>query len=453
MGQIVSATAATCSTASTLSAATPSSEVPSSRRKPKASRRLPCRLGPYMLFERIGYGGMANIYLARKRTDPGVGKLYVIKEILPDLATNPRAVEMLVEEARISMRFEHPNVVRVEDLGRDGDDYHIAMEYVEGLDMRELLRRAALQRIPIPIAHSLYIIGNVLRGLDHAHRRRDENGELMRIIHRDVSPANILLGFHGEVKVCDFGIARAGTSTRVDDAYQGKAGYMSPEQARGESLDARSDVYAVGIMLWELCAGRRLYKAKQGESLLEIAQQAIVPQLPLRDCPAEELLHAIIYRALTKNRDERYSSARAMLRDLERYAYHAKLLTASDEFGAFLNDHFAAEFMPTRRLKKRVVEAIETGPVAILTPLALPIRQKYIASPSIAEIAPPDSNPSPPSSKIPASGVRRKRRPESTTQLKKSQDSTEGGMLGQLMLCAAAVVMGLVFVAMNGQSF
>ncbi|MBK9262355.1 MAG: serine/threonine protein kinase [Polyangiaceae bacterium] len=404
-----------------------------------------------MLFERIGYGGMANIYLARKRTEPGAGKLYVIKEILPDFAGNPLAAEMLVEEARISMRFEHPNVVRVEDLGRDGDDYHIAMEYVEGLDMRELLRRAALQRVPVPIAHSLYIVASVLRGLDHAHRRRDENGKPMQIVHRDVSPANVLLSFEGDVKVCDFGIARAGSAMRPDEAYQGKAGYMSPEQARGEVIDARSDVYAVGIMLWELLAGKRLYKAKQGESLLDVARQAVVPKLPLRGCPAEEQLHAIAYRALATRREDRYSSARAMLRDLERYAYHAKLLTHPREFGVFLNDHFAADFMPERRMKKRVVEAIEKGPVAILTPIALPIRQRphHLV---LAE-APPESNPSPPSSKVPASGVRRKRRAESLGHGPKRRKSSEGGIVGQLLLFAAAIVMGLSFAAVNGQTF
>ena len=453
MGLLVSAALAHSSTVSTLSAATPSSEVPSSRRKPKASRRLPCRLGPYMLFERIGYGGMANIYLARRRTDPGAGKLYVIKEILPDLATNSRAVEMLVEEARISMRFEHPNVVRVEDLGRDGDDYHIAMEYVEGLDMRELLRRAALERVPVPIAHSLYIIANVLRGLDHAHRRRDEQGQLMQIIHRDVSPANVLLSFEGDVKVCDFGIARTGASTRGDDAFQGKAGYMSPEQARGEALDARSDVYAVGIMLWELCAGRRLYKAKAGESLLEIAREAVVPPLPLRGCLAEDHLHDIIFKALAKRREDRYPSARAMLRDVERYAYHTKLVTRPSEFGAFLHDHFAAEFMPARRRNKRVVEAVERGPLAVLTPLALPIPKKRLEALTHAEMTPPDSNSPPPSSKVPASGVRRKRRPDAPVQMKRSRESAEGGILGQLLLFAAAVVMGLVFFAVNGQTF
>ncbi|HRI63351.1 MAG TPA: serine/threonine-protein kinase [Polyangium sp.] len=445
----MSAALAYTKTASTLTAVSPSSEVPSSRRKPKASRRLPCRLGPYMLFERIGYGGMANIYLARRRTDPGAGKLFVIKEILPDLATNARAVEMLVEEARISMCFEHPNVVRVEDLGRDGDDYHIAMEYVEGLDMRDLLRRAALQRVPIPIAHSLYLIASVLRGLDHAHRCRDEQGNLLQVIHRDVSPANILLGFDGGVKVCDFGIARAGTNLRGDDAYQGKAGYMSPEQAHGELLDARSDVYAVGIMLWELCAGRRLYKAKAGESLLEIARRAEVPTLPLRGCPAEEQLHAIVYKALTPRREDRYASAWAMLRDLERYAYHAKLLTSPREFGTFLHDHFAAEFMPARKRNKRIVEAIESGPVAVLTPIALPIRHVLQS----AEIAQPDSNPQPVSSKVPASGVRRKKRIDAPRPLTRPNESGEGGILGQMMLFAAAVVMCLVFFAVSGPSF
>ena len=451
MGEFVNPALENSSSASTLTAAR--SDVPSSRRKPRSSRRLPCRLGPYMLFERIGYGGMANIYLARKRTGPCAGKLYVIKEILPDFAGNPRAVEMLVEEARVSMRFEHPNVVRVEDLGRDGDDYHIAMEYVEGLDMRELLRRAAHQRVPLPIAHSLYVIVNVLRGLDHAHRQRDECGNPMQIIHRDVSPANVLLSFEGEVKLCDFGIARAGSAMRVDDAYQGKAGYMSPEQARGEVLDTRSDVFAVGIMLWELLAGKRLYKAKQGESLLDVARQGVVPALPRRGFSEEEQLHAIVYKALAERREERYSSARAMLRDLERHAYHAKLLTSPHEFGAFLNGHFAADFMPARRMKKRVVEAVERGPVAVLTPIALPIRQKQPDVATLAEALPPESNPSPPSSKVPSSGVRRKRRSESLGQSAKRCTSSEGGMIGQLLLFAAAIVMGLSLFAVNGQTF
>lgn len=406
-----------------------------------------------MLFERIGYGGMANIYLGRKRTDPDAGKLFVIKEILPDLAGNARAVEMLLEEARISMRFEHPNIVRVEDLGREGDDYHLAMEYVEGLDMRELLKRAALQKVPIPIAHSLYIISKVLRGLDHAHRRRNERGEPMRVIHRDVSPANVLLSLDGHVKVCDFGIARTENVARGDDAYQGKAGYMSPEQAHGEDLDPRSDVYAVGIMLWELVAGRRLYKAQPGEALLDVARRAEVPDLPLRGCPGEEHLHAIVYRALARNREDRYASARAMLRDLERYAYHAKLVTLAPEFAAFLNDHFAEEFMPTRRRNKRVVEAVETGPLASLTPIALPIRKKRLQDLSVNEAVPPDSNSMPPSSKVPASGVRRKRRPDAPVEMQKPRDKNEGGILGQAMLCAAAILMGVVFFAVNGQTF
>jgi eukaryotic-like serine/threonine-protein kinase len=228
---------------------------------------------------------------------------------------------------------------------------------------------------------------------------------------------------------------------------------MSPEQAHGEVLDARSDVYAVGIMLWELCAGRRLYKAKTGESLLEVARRADVPDLPLRGCPGEEHLHAIVYRALAKRREDRYSSARAMLRELERYAYHAKLVSAPQEFGTFLHDHFAEEFMPARRRNKRVVEAVERGPLAQLTPIASPIRQKNLQTLAMNEANPPDSHSAPPSSKVPASGVRRKRRAETPGQMNKSRESNEGGILGKLMLFAAAIVMGVVVFAVNGQTF
>jgi serine/threonine-protein kinase len=236
---------------------------------------------------------------------------------------------------------------------------------------------------------------------------------------------------------------------RLEDAFQGKAGYMSPEQAHGEVLDARSDVFAAGIMLWELCAGRRLYKAKQGESLLEVARRADVPLLPVRGCPAEEELHAIVFRALAKRREDRYPSARAMLRDIERYAYRAKLMTTPSELGTFLHDHFAAEFLPARKVKRRVVEAVERGPVAIITPLASPIRRKPMLQ---ADVESPESNPSPPSSKIPASGVRRKRPATTLAPMKKTREP-EGGFLGKLMLYAAAILMGLVFVAVNGQTF
>src|SRR6185436_12781180 len=147
--------------------------------------------------------------------------------------------------------------------GREGSTLYIAMEYGEGLDLRELLRRCARQKVALPIEFSLRIVIEALKGLSYAHRARGESGLWLRIVHRHVSPANVLLSFEGEVKLCDFGIARANPlATRFsEETIAGKAGYMSPEQARGDALDARSDIFSVGIILWELLAGRRLYKA------------------------------------------------------------------------------------------------------------------------------------------------------------------------------------------------
>jgi serine/threonine-protein kinase len=358
--------------------AAPSSPTPSptpkasagSRRKSRAGRRLPCHLGRYTLFERIGWGGMANIYLARARTELGAHRLCVIKEVLPELADDGRFAEMLAAEARLASRLNHANVAKVEDLGREDGTLYIAMEYVEGFDLRELLRRAATQKVAFPIAFSLLVVTEVLRGLDYAHRLRDDEGKPLGIVHRDVSPSNVLVSLEGEVKLCDFGIARANATLLDEDAtIQGKAGYMSPEQARGEALDARSDVFAAGIILWELLAGRRLYKAPPGEALLAMARNAEVPPLPRRDLPDEEALAAIVARALAPSREDRYPTAGAMLRDLERWAAGARMMPSPLRFGAWLTEQFGKELLTDRRSRQRAIEALERGPAAILTPL------------------------------------------------------------------------------------
>jgi len=457
----------------------PPSTLPSSRRKSRASRPLPCKLGRYTLFERIGYGGMANIYLARHRTELGATRLCVIKEVLPELAHETRLSEMLVEEARLSSRLNHANVVKVEDLGRSEGSLYIAMEYVEGFDLRELLRRAALGKVPFPVAYSLLVMGDVLRGLDYAHRLKDEYGAPLGIVHRDVSPANVLVSFEGEVKLCDFGIARAGAEVDADTAFQGKMGYMSPEQARGEALDARSDIFAVGIMLWELLAGRRLYKAKQGEALLEAARRAEIPDLPSRGLPEEEQLFAIVRRALTKNPDERYSTAAAMLRDVERYASHAKMQASPLHFGGFLREHFGKEMLSERRSRQRAIEAIERGPVAVITPIAGPkkkrpantngTRKSEGLTPTPTAKVTQTRTPLHGQDELPDSGIQstkrldpaerqrrlaKKRRKALEEQAQKgalmkvpARDATEGGYAGAILLFAAAMVAVLVMLA------
>ncbi|WP_438024201.1 serine/threonine-protein kinase [Sorangium sp. So ce233] len=336
-------------------------------------RLLPCRLGRYTLFDHIGQGGMADLYLARVRTDLGAARLVAIKEVAPRFAHDPRFVEMLASEARLAAGLRHASVVQVEDLGREDGALFIAMEYVEGFDLRELLRRCARQKVKLPVAFSLLIIVEALQALAYAHRKG--------VVHRDVSPSNVLLSFEGEIKLCDFGIARAHERSggTLDEALQGKAGYMSPEQARGEPLDARSDLFATGILLWELLAGRRMYSAGPGASLskeeargelLELARRAEIPPLVERGLPEEAALHAIVARALAVAPDDRYPSAAAMLRDVAAYAAAAELTASPLRFGAWLRDNFGAEMLAARRARERAVRALELGPPAVLEPVA-----------------------------------------------------------------------------------
>ncbi|APR84988.1 Serine/threonine kinase PKN11 [Minicystis rosea] len=334
-------------------------------------RVLPRRLGRYTLFAHIGRGGMADIYLAQADTGLGGSRLVVIKEVLPKLAHSDGFAEMLVSEAKLAAQLSHANVAKVEDLGRAGDSLYIAMEYVEGLDLREMLRRCAKSKVALPVEFSLRIVIEALRGLSFAHRARGNDGRPLGIVHRDVSPSNVLLSFEGEVKVCDFGIARANPLAEEiqEDTILGKAGYMSPEQARGETLDARADVFAMGIILWELIAGRRLYKIGDGERPLEVARAARIPELPSRDLPREEELYAIVRRALTVDREARYKSAAAMLQDLEDYAAATRMIASPIRFGEWLMDQFGHEVVLDRRARERVVRALARGPAAVIQPL------------------------------------------------------------------------------------
>jgi len=353
-------------------------------------RVLPRRVGRYQLFAHIGRGGMADIYLAQADTGLGGTRLVVIKEVLPKLAHSAEFAEMLVSEAKLAARLSHANVVKVEDLGRAGDALYIAMEYVEGLDLREMLRRCAKSKVALPVEFSLRIVIEALRGLSFAHRARGDAGEPLGIVHRDVSPSNVLLSFEGEVKVCDFGIARANplAAELPEDAILGKAGYMSPEQARGDTLDARADVFAVGIILWELLAGRRLYKAGEGERLLDVARAAAIPTLPSRELPREEELYAIVARALAGEREARYPTAAAMLQDLEDYAAAARMVASPIRFGEWLMDQFGHEVVLDRRARERVMQALARGPAAVIRPVApVSLLPEYDNTPSTFPVA------------------------------------------------------------------
>jgi serine/threonine-protein kinase len=313
---------------------------------------LPRTLGRYTLFERVGRGGMAEIYLARAETELGATKLSVVKQILPAYAGDPRFSEMLIHEAKLAARLSHKHVVQVIDLGRTGgaeDHLYIAMEYVEGFDLNALLRKCSDEEVGLPVEHALGIVVDALQGLDYAHRAG--------IVHRDVSPSNVLISYEGEVKLCDFGIAHANDqlNAKEDEALKGKAGYMSPEHARGEEVDARSDVFAAGIILWELLAGRRLYRPRSEVPLIEQAQKADIPPVPDKELPKQELLVEIVMKALAVDREKRYATAAAFARDLEKYLADAGLLASRLELGKWIASSFGTALLEKRRASERAL--------------------------------------------------------------------------------------------------
>ena len=337
-----------------------------------SSQNLPRRVGGYTLFDFIGRGGMAEIFLARAHTELGAVRLCVVKEILPEFSGNKDFAEMLTFEAKLAARLSHANIVQVFDLGRTDGHLFIAMEYVEGLDLNALLRRCTMEKVSLPLEFAIGIVCETLRGLDYAHRRMDDDGKALGIVHRDVSPSNVLVSFDGEVKLCDFGIAKAnelveapGDKDSSDENIKGKAGYMSPEQARGEPIDARADVFSAGILLWELASGHRMYKPSSDVPLLTQARRAEISRPKKRGLAEEELLHDVIMKALAVNPDERYATAADLVTALENYMAKAKLVMSPLRLGDWMSEHFGAEITVQRRAREQALSAKSLPPMPI----------------------------------------------------------------------------------------
>jgi serine/threonine protein kinase len=282
--------------------------------------------GSYELIERIGEGGMAEVWRARSRGAAGFQKTVVIKRVLPSLMARPDFADLLVREAKIASRLNHPNIVQIFDLGEEQEAYFIAMEYVHGRDLASAIAYrpnpsdCVTDGLSLPLR--LFIACEAARALDYAHRRRADDGRPLGIVHRDVSPQNILLGYEGQVKVGDFGIAMAdehGLGRDEDPSVlRGKYAYMSPEQARGEPLDNRSDLFSLGIVTWEMVTGERLFRAASRTQTLERVRQALIPQRNLATYGASAKLRAILERALAVDRDARYPTVGDMLDELSK---------------------------------------------------------------------------------------------------------------------------------------
>ncbi len=256
---------------------------------------------------------MAEVFLAKKRGAEGTYKVLVVKRILPTYGGSRRFRAMFVEEAQVATRLNHPNVVQVYEFFDGGDEGQLlSMEYVEGPDLGMLMSSAKQKGTRIPPWVAAWIIGEAAKGLHYAHEKKDEGGGNLEIVHRDVSPQNVLLSFEGTVKIADFGIASAKLFNEEAGVLKGKFGYMSPEQARGEKVDRRSDLYALGVILWECLTGRPLHGGLGGEALLDIVREGMVepPSTYGRELPEE--LEAIVMKALSPKRDERFTSGREL---------------------------------------------------------------------------------------------------------------------------------------------
>jgi serine/threonine protein kinase len=278
----------------------------------------PVRFGKYLVLNKVAVGGMAELFQAKITSVEGFEKLVAIKKILPHLTNEENLVSMFIDEAKLAAMLTHQNIVQIYDLGSLEGTYYIAMEFIHGKDLRTILDKSEATGLTIPLEQALHIICRVCAGLDYSHNLKDFQGNSLNLIHRDISPQNILVSYEGEVKIVDFGIAKAATKsteTRVG-VIKGKLAYMSPEQASLKSIDHRSDIFSAGIVLYEMITGKRMFDGSDLEVLDRVREaefeppEMIVPDLPPR-------LYEILYRALAKNVDLRYQSGAAMLADLE----------------------------------------------------------------------------------------------------------------------------------------
>ncbi len=298
--------------------------------------------GRYQLVKKIATGGMAQIYLARQLGLEGFEKLLVVKRILPHLAENEDFITMFLDEARIAARLNHPNIVQIFDLGSIDDTFFIAMEYIHGEDVRRVQKKADAAARPIPVPLICRIIIEACAGLDYAHRKGD-GGRPLNIVHRDISPQNILVSFEGGVKVVDFGIAKAADQATVTKSgvLKGKYSYMSPEQAAGKPIDARTDIFALGVVLYELLTGTRLFKRSNDIATLQAVGDCQVTP-PSQVNPAlPQGLDAIVMRALEREREQRFPDARTMQQALEDWLLANKLPSSAVHLASFMQALYA----------------------------------------------------------------------------------------------------------------
>lgn len=317
--------------------------------------------GRYLLVQRLSRGGMGEIFLA-KHGLAGFEKLAVIKKVLPHLAADAQFISRFVDEAQVAIKLQHVNVAQVFEVGRVGDEYFLALEYVEGRDLRRTLALLGHRRARLPVDLALFIGRELANGLAYAHRRTGQDGVSLNLVHCDISPPNVLVSFEGETKVIDFGIAKSairGTATDPKMGF-GKFGYMAPEQLiRGGVVDHRTDIYAAGVVLYELLTGQRLYEAGPDPDYRALAKKVSRGEHPMPSEIAAELApyDDLVATALRPKADDRYQSAAEFRDAIQQCLVAVNPTISTDQLGQYMRDLFADEMTGQRELHDRVAKA------------------------------------------------------------------------------------------------
>ena len=354
----------------------------------------PVTFGRYTLLERLAVGGMAEVFRARINSSHGFEKILVIKRILPHLAADPSFVAMFIDEAKLTAQLTHPKIVQILDFGDVAGQFFTALEFVDGFDALGLLRTAAQRKTRIPSALAVFIVSEILEALDYAHNARDMEGKAMQIVHRDISPSNLFISKRGDVKLGDFGIAHAQRRESRTQAgtLKGKYGYMSPEQVVGRPIDARSDLFAVGVVLAELLTGRRLFSAPADLDVLLKVRDVRLDRLDRYGTDIPPALDRIVRRALRKDPAERPQSASELHDELADYLFSAGQRVGPNDLRAFAGSLLDADPETAARLlqsARRTETARPPGAPAAGRSAAGPAP----AGPPIRPVTLPDSSP------------------------------------------------------------
>ncbi len=327
------------------------------------------KFGKYFLLDLLAQGGMAEIYRARMSTPDGGARLVAIKRVLASYSQNPEFVQMFKSEIKTTSGFTHPNIVQIYDFGELENQLYLSMELVDGRNMRQFINRSIEEKKPFPVEHAAYVAEQAAAGLSYAHGYKDKfSGKLLNLVHRDVSPQNILVSYDGAVKVIDFGIAKAVTNSESTRAgvIKGKPSYLSPEQIVGDELDGRSDIFALGIVLWEALTGRRLFAGDNDYAVIKLIENATAYVKPpgTHNPKVPKELDAIVMKCLEKDRNRRYGNADELHRALRKFLNQYCPDFASNDLAHYARDLFKNEIVEDRqkfvRLNERAEQLLST---------------------------------------------------------------------------------------------